>query len=88
MLAILTDSKLVISTLRKLDKGLAPPRPEIEARNSARELATRMLAWRGSKATRESKATEKPIRYAESLKLLPLGTSPKGWSHRRGEGKG
>ena len=32
MLAILTDSKPAISALRKLDKGLAPPRSEVEAR--------------------------------------------------------
>ena len=32
MLAILTDSKPAISTLRKLDTGAAPPRSEIEAR--------------------------------------------------------
>ena len=35
MLAILMDSKPAISGLRKLDKGLTPPRSEIEARNSA-----------------------------------------------------
>lgn len=32
MLTILTDSKLAVSTLRKLDKGLTPPRSKVEAR--------------------------------------------------------
>ena len=32
MLAILTDSKPAISAIEKLDKGIAPPRSEIEAR--------------------------------------------------------
>ena len=36
MLVILTDSKPAISTLKKLDTGVAP-RSEIEARNSATE---------------------------------------------------
>ena len=37
LLAILTDSKPAISTIRKLDSGITPPRSEIEARNSAEE---------------------------------------------------
>ena len=32
MVTILMDSKSAISTLRKLDQGIAPPRPEFEAR--------------------------------------------------------
>ena len=69
MLAILTDSKPAISTLRKLDNGAAPPRPEIEAR-ILNELCRRsdtnkdtFVAW--VKATRGSKETKKPTIYAE-----------------------
>ena len=40
LLAILTDSKPAISTIKKLDSGTAPPRSEIEARNSAEEHTT------------------------------------------------
>ena len=57
MLAIHTDSKPGISTLTKLDRGLTPPRSEIEAR----EL-TKICAWPRSRLTKRSDGTRKQIR--------------------------
>ena len=65
MLAILTDNKPGILTLRKLDRGHTPPRSEIEAR-VLEELCRRIdkdtcVAW-GSRLTKGSR--ERGSRYA------------------------
>ena len=54
MLAMPMDSKPAISTQRKLDKELAPPRSETEARDTC-------VAW--VKGHKDIKVTRKPITY-------------------------
>ena len=74
MLAILTDSKPAISTVKKLDSGAAPPWSEIEAR-LLKELCKRTgnnqdtcVAWvKGHKGIQENEEADKLCRTASIL---------------------
>ena len=72
MLAILTDSKPGISTLRKLDRGHTPPRSEIEA-GVLEELCTRIdkdtcVAW--VKAHKEVRGNEEADMLCKVASIL------------------
>ena len=93
LLAILTDSKLAISTIRKLNSGEAPPRSEIEARISG-ELCKRSqnnldtgLAWvKGHKGIEGNEKADQLCREAAILGHESEGVvTPAGlraWSRR------
>ena len=73
MLAILTDRKPGISTLRKLDRGLTPPRSKIETREME-ELCRRIdkdtcVAWvKAHKEIRENEEADMPCKEASILR--------------------
>ena len=74
MLAILTDSKPAISTVRKLDAGAAPPRSEIEARilkelcSRTRDQEDTCVAWvKGHKGIEGNGEADKLCREASIL---------------------
>ena len=99
MLAILTDSKPAISTIKKLDTGVAPPRSEIEARIT-KELCRRSgnqdtcVAWvKGHKGIEGNEEADKLCREASILGHESEGiVTPAGlraWSKRvRAEARG
>ena len=93
MLTILTDSKPAISALRKLDKGITPPRSEIESR-ILKELCGRAdndtitcVAWvKGHKGVKGNEEADKPCREASILGHESEGvvtpTDLRAWSKR------
>ena len=90
MLAILTDSKPAISTLRKLDKGTTPPRSEIEAR-IIKELCRRTdkdtcVAW--VKGHKGIEGNEEPQQTSCAERLQSWVTSRRGLSHRLASERG